>query len=74
MSEWLPISQWHECRTMERPGIVFELQNAVGQSLFTRCVVPLPPPPFDWTSSPVRFRAVRERPAERSTPIPAPKR
>jgi hypothetical protein len=73
MSEWMAMAQWAECRAMEKPGIVFEIQNAAGQSLFTRCVVPLPPPPFDWKSPPMRFRTVKEAPAERSTPIPPPK-
>ena len=74
MGEWIAIAQWQECERMARPGIVFEISNAEGQSLFTPCVVPLPPMPFDWKSAPVRFRAVAEAPAEHSAPIPAPKR
>ena len=73
MSEWMAIAQWAECRAMERPGIMFEIQNAAGQSMFTQCVVPLPPAPFDWKSPPVRFRAVKEAPPEHSEPIPPPK-
>ena len=61
MSDWMAIAQWHDCRQLERPAVVFEIQNADGQSLFTRCVVPLPPVPFDWKSPPVRFRAVAEQ-------------
>jgi len=74
MSEWMAMTEWHACRDMERPGIVFEVQNAAGQSLFTRCVVPLPPAPSDWTSPPVRFRAIAEPAPRHSEPIPAPKR
>ena len=74
VSEWMAIAQWQQCRAMERPGIVFEIQNAAEQSMFTPCVVPMPPPPFDWKSPPVRFRAVTERPPEHSAPIPPLKR
>jgi hypothetical protein len=73
MSEWMAIAQWHECRAMARPGVVFEIRNTAGQSLFTPCVVPLPPMPFDWTSPPVRFRAVAEPMPEHSSPMPEPK-
>lgn len=59
---------------MARPGVVFEIRNAEGLSLFTPCAVPLPPMPFDWKSAPVRFRAVAEAAPEHSAPIPAPKR
>ena len=72
-SDWVAIAQWQQCPAMERPGIVFEIQNAAGQSMFTQCVVPMPPPPFVWASPPVRFRAVTEQPPEHSTPIPPPK-
>ena len=73
MSEWMAIAQWQQCREMERPGIVFEIQNAAGQSMFTPCVMPLPPLPFDWKSPPLRFRAVKEPAPEHSSPIPPPK-
>ena len=73
MTDWLAIARWQECQQMARPGIVFELQNAEGLSLFTRCAATLPPTPFDWKSPPVRFRAVAETPAQHSDPIPAPK-
>ena len=73
VSEWLAIDQWHMCRTMERPGIIFELRNAEGQRMFTQCTETLPAAPFDWTSSAVTFRAVREPPPKRSAPIPEPK-
>lgn len=73
MSEWISIAQWQECVNMARPGIIFEIRNAEGQSLLTPCVVPLPNMPFDWKSPPVRFRAVAEPRPEHSTPIPPPK-
>ena len=61
---------------MSRPGaagIIFEIGNAEGKSLFTPCVMPLPPMPFDWKSAPVRFRAVAEPPAQHSAPLPTAK-
>jgi hypothetical protein len=74
MGEWVTIDQWHQCRAMARPGIIFEIQNAAGQSMFTPCVSPMPSAPFDWRSPPLRFRAIKEPPAERSGPIPLPVR
>lgn len=73
MSEWLAIAEWHRCAEMARPGIIFEIRNAEGRSLFTPCVQSLPKPPFDWKSPPVQFRAVAEEKPEHSTPIPPPK-
>lgn len=72
MSEWQAIERWQDCERLARPGIVFEVQNAEGQSLLTACG-PLPAAPFDWRSAPVRFRPVAEPPPERSGPIPPPK-
>ena len=60
MSEWISIDEWSRCPEMERPGIVFQIRNADGQLLTTRCVVPLPEFPFDWKSAPLEFRAVFE--------------
>ena len=40
MSEWMAIAQWQECEKLARPGIIFELRNSEGQSLFTPCVRP----------------------------------
>ncbi len=74
MSEWLSIAQWEECHRLTRPGIIFEIRNAQGQSLFTPCVTPLPPMPFGWKSPPVMFRAVIEPVPQHSTPIPEEKR
>lgn len=73
MSEWIAIAQWEQCVDMARPGIVFEIRNGDGNSLFTPCVTPLPAMPFDWKSPPVAFRAVVEAPPVHSGPLPAPK-
>jgi hypothetical protein len=73
MSEWLAIEEWERCLEMARPGIVFEIRNAEGLSLFTPCQVSLPDMPFDWSSGPVAFRAVVEPEPHHSTPIPPPK-
>jgi hypothetical protein len=73
MVEWISIEQWAECASMERPGIVFEIRNGQGQSLFAECSRDLPKMPFDWTAPPVEFRPVAEPPARHSLPIPEPK-
>lgn len=73
MSEWMAIAQWQDCAKMARPGIIFEVRNSEGQSLFTPCVQPLPAMPFDWKSPPVVFRAIPQPKPEHSTPMPAPK-
>ena len=73
MSEWLAIAEWQRCVEMARPGIVFEIRNAEGNSLFTPCVTPLPAMPFDWKGPPVEFRPVPESAPLHSTPIPPPK-
>jgi hypothetical protein len=73
MSEWIAIEQWQRCLEMTRPGIVFEMRNAEGLSLFTPCVSYVPQQPFDWTSPPTEFRAVIELTPQHSTPIPPPK-
>jgi hypothetical protein len=74
MGEWLAFVQWPQCQEMARPGIVFEVQNDAGQSLFTPCVVPLGELPFDWKSPPVRFRAISEPPPRHSAPLPRPQK
>ena len=73
MSDWIAIADWQRCVEMARPGIVFEIRNAAGQSLFTPCVLPLPPLPFDWTSAAVEFRAIPEAAPQHSSPLPPPK-
>jgi hypothetical protein len=73
MSEWTDIARWHECVEMMKPGVVFEIRNPEGKSMFTPCVQPLPQMPFDWKSRPTRFRAVAEHRPEHSSPIPKPK-
>ncbi len=74
MGDWLAITDWQQCQRMARPGIVFEIQNVEGLSLFAPCTVTLPAMPFDWKSAPIRFRAVVEGVPVHSGPIPAPKR
>ena len=72
MGEWIAIAQWEKCRELARPGIIFEISNGEGKSLFTPCAVPLPPMPFDWKSAPVRFRAIPEPQPQHSSPMPGP--
>lgn len=73
MSDWMAIAQWAECQRLAQPGVIFEIRNAEGQTVFTPCVMPLPAMPFDWKSPPLVFRAVPEPPPRRSSPIPPPK-
>jgi hypothetical protein len=73
MGEWIDIAEWERCRNLERPGIIFEIRNAEGLSLFTPCVIPLPQMPFDWKLPPIEFRAVVEPAPEHSDPLPPPK-
>ena len=73
MSEWIAIAQWEKCLELARPGVIFEISNAEGKSLFTPCVVPLPSVPFDWKSAPVRFRSIAEPRPQHSSPLPAPR-
>jgi hypothetical protein len=72
MGEWVSTADWSQCAQMARPGIVFEIRNKDGQSLFTRCTVTLPEAPFDWKSPPAQFRAVVEQPPQHSGPMPRP--
>jgi len=72
MSEWIDIAEWDRCRELERPGIIFEIRNAEGLSLFTPCVQPLPDLPFDWKLPALEFRPVEETPPEHSAPLPEP--
>lgn len=69
MGEWIDFSHWEECKVMERPGYVFEVVNAEDQSMIVTCTVPLEMP-FDWSSSPVRFRMIAEPRARHSDPLP----
>jgi hypothetical protein len=69
MSDWIDFDRWKDCAGMERPGVVFEVVNAQGQTLLTPCVERLETP-WDWKSGPVRFRAVAAPKARRSDPIP----
>lgn len=72
MGEWIDIELWVDCSCMERPGIIFEVVNAEGQSLFTPCVEELTLP-FDWTSEPIKFRPIEEQEPRHSAPLPEPK-
>jgi hypothetical protein len=74
VGEWMAIAQWHECERLKRPGIIFEIQNAEGLSLFAPCTQTMPPAPLGWKSPPVRFRAVVQERPRHSEPIPPPKR
>ena len=71
MGEWVDIDLWAQCASMERPGIIFEVVNAEAQSLFTPCVEELTIP-YDWTSGPLKFRAVEEAKPRHSEPLPEP--
>ena len=73
MGEWLAIAQWQECVKLAKPGVVFEIRNAEGQTIQTQCVQPLPKMPFDWKSAPLQFRVVPEPMPEHSSPLPAPR-
>lgn len=69
--DWIDFDRWPDCRSLERPGIVFEVENAEGQSLLTACT-PLLEVPFDWNGGPVRFRPVEEPKPQHSSPLPPP--
>jgi hypothetical protein len=71
MSEWIDFVRWQDCREMERPGYIFEVVNADEQYMLTPCT-PTVEMPFDWTSSPIKFRMVAEPPLRRSDPLPPP--
>jgi hypothetical protein len=72
-ADWISIADWARCIELSRPGIVFEIRNAEGLSLFTPCVMPPPEAPFDWKLPPLEFRAVPESAPEHSDPIPLPR-
>lgn len=71
MSEWIDFVHWQECKAMERSGYIFEVVNADEQHLLTTCTVTFALP-FDWTSSPVKFRMIPEPALKRSNPLPPP--
>ena len=73
MSDWLSINDWSACVRMQKPGIIFEIRNADGQSMLTPCTQVLPSMPFDWRSAPVQFRAVLEPRPRHSAPLPIPR-
>jgi hypothetical protein len=73
LSDWVDIAHWENCKEMARPGVIVEIRNAEGKSLFTPCVTPLPAMPWDWNSPPLQFRAVAEPKPQHSDPLPPPK-
>lgn len=68
---WYDFSKWDQCRSMERPGYSFEIENAEGMKLWTPCT-PVVELPFDWKSEPQRFRLVKMVQGEHSTPMTPP--
>jgi hypothetical protein len=72
MGEWIAIAEWQQCLELARPGVIFEIRNREGESLFSPCTVSLPPLPFDWKSPAVEFRAVPEPAPQHSSPMPKP--
>ena len=72
MGKWKPIEDWTQCTEMAKPGIIFEIRNAEGQSLYTPCVVPLPTMPVGWKSPPKEFRPIVAPRPEHSSPMPPP--
>jgi hypothetical protein len=70
-AEWMDMALWADCARLERPGYVFEIENAQGMTIQTPCTAQVDVP-FDWTSPPLRFRLIAEQPAVRSTPMPKP--
>jgi len=42
------IDDWQRCLDLQKPGIVFEIRNADGQTMMTRCTVLAMP--CDWKS------------------------
>jgi hypothetical protein len=72
MGEWLAIAEWQKCIEMARPGVIFELRNREGNSLFSPCTAFLPAAPFDWKSPAIEFRAVPEPAPQHSSPMPPP--
>ena len=71
MSDWIDFRNWKDCGRMERPGTAFEVVNAEGQSIVTRCVEQLQTP-ADWKSGPLRFRVVALARPRHSDPMPTP--
>jgi hypothetical protein len=67
--DWMDFDRWPECVSLERPGIVFEVQNGDGLSLLTTCMVPLEVP-GEWKTPPLRFRVVPEPMPRHSEPLP----
>jgi hypothetical protein len=69
---WHKISQWKNCKNLMQQGSIFEVQNAVGQSMWSECTSSTPKSPVGWHSEPTRFRLVKEPLPKRSEPHPLP--
>lgn len=72
MGDWKPIADWAQCAEMAKPGIIFELRNADGQSMYSSCETIVPALPVGWKSPPKEFRPVRQPPPQHSSPMPPP--
>jgi hypothetical protein len=68
---WHDFAEWSRCREMERPGYVFEIENAEGHKLWTPCTETVELP-HDWVSGPQRFRLSTGVQPQHSTPMPLP--
>ena len=73
MVDWIDYDQWHLCAQMEAPGIIFEIRNDDGLSLFTPCATDIQVP-SDWQSPPTTFRPVPEPQPRHSSPLPEPRK
>jgi len=72
LTDWLPMQDWRRCAQLARPGLIFEIRNAEGLSLFAECSDAPPAAPWDWKSPAVEFRPVQEPKPRHSSPLPAP--
>ncbi len=72
LNDWRPMQDWRQCVQLARPGLIFEIRNAEGLSLFAECSETPPAAPWDWKSPPVEFRPIAEPTPRHSTPMPKP--
>lgn len=70
MGDWKPIDDWAQCAEMAKLGIIFEIRNVDGQSMYTQCVTSVPTMPVGWKSPPTQFRAIRQPRPQHSSPMP----
>lgn len=71
MIDWIDFDRWAECKAMERPDHVFEVENRDGLAVLTACAPSFEMPP-DWQTEPVRFRLVEMPKPRHSSPLPKP--